>query len=213
MTSRFEQPSETRRSKYPVVRASCATRTMTMRHNAAFAWRSPPWSSRTRPLVLPEDAGIGATPQRWAKADSDLSRSGLSPAVTKSAAAVSGPTPKRAKRSGAKPATRGVSRVRLRSRFLQRRRWLPVREPTRRLAATRLRLTGSKSMPSINSLSTLTMSGASRKTCARLATARGPRASVPRLRENLKSSPDEREGQDTGPFARPAERPCLRVRD
>ena len=38
-------------------------------------------------------AGIGAAPHRWAQAASECSRSGLSPAATSSAAALSGPTP------------------------------------------------------------------------------------------------------------------------
>ena len=75
-------------------------RTMTMRHNALLAWRSPPRLSRWR-VTLPEDAWIGDTPQRWAQAASERSRSGLSPAVMSREAAVSGPTPLRASRSGA----------------------------------------------------------------------------------------------------------------
>ncbi len=35
---------------------------ITIRHSAWLAWRSPPWLSRYR-LTLPEEAGIGATPQ------------------------------------------------------------------------------------------------------------------------------------------------------
>ena len=49
--------------------------------------------SRCR-LVLPDDAGIGFTPHREAKAASERSRSGLLPAAINSVAAVSGPTPK-----------------------------------------------------------------------------------------------------------------------
>ncbi len=48
---------------------------------------------------------MGATPHRWAQAASECSRSGLSPALTKRAAAVSGPTPKRASSSGAAAST------------------------------------------------------------------------------------------------------------
>ena len=44
-------------------------------------------------VVLPEEAGIGATPQRRAKAASLRSRRGLSPAATGKVAAVSVPTP------------------------------------------------------------------------------------------------------------------------
>src|SRR3954453_21884088 len=48
---------------------------------AKLACRSPPRLSRWR-VVRPLLAGTGATPQRWAKAASERSRSGLSPAVT-----------------------------------------------------------------------------------------------------------------------------------
>ena len=44
---------------------------------------------------------MGATPQRLAKAASLRSRSGLSPAATSSAPAMSGPTPLTARSSGA----------------------------------------------------------------------------------------------------------------
>ena len=47
-------------------------RTRAMRHKAWLAWR---W-------VRPEDAGIGETPHRCAKAAPPRSRWGLSPAVT-----------------------------------------------------------------------------------------------------------------------------------
>jgi hypothetical protein len=46
-------------------------RTRAIRHKALFARRSPPWLSRWR-WVRPEDAGIGDTPHRWAKAASEL---------------------------------------------------------------------------------------------------------------------------------------------
>ena len=71
-----------------------------MRHKALFARRSPPRLSRWR-SVRPEDAGIGDTPHRWAKAASERSRWGLSPAVTRSWPAVSTPIPGRATRVGA----------------------------------------------------------------------------------------------------------------
>lgn len=48
--------------------------------------------SRCR-LVLPDEAGIGATPQRCANADSLRSRSGLSPVAASSPPATSAPTP------------------------------------------------------------------------------------------------------------------------
>ncbi len=44
---------------------------------------------------------MGAEPHRWAQAASDRRRSGLSPALTKRLAAVSGPSPYRSKRLGA----------------------------------------------------------------------------------------------------------------
>ena len=49
---------------------------------------------------MPEDAGSGATPHMRAKAASDLKRRGLSPAVTRSAPATSGPTPFSSLRAG-----------------------------------------------------------------------------------------------------------------
>jgi len=44
-------------------------------------------------LVLPDPAGMGATPQRCAQAASERRRAALSPAATKRIAAVSAPTP------------------------------------------------------------------------------------------------------------------------
>ena len=44
---------------------------------------------------------MGATPQRWANAASERSRSGLSPIVISSAATVSGPSPNTALVAGA----------------------------------------------------------------------------------------------------------------
>ena len=93
MTSRLERPSLVRRSMYSRVRGSKERRVMTMRHRAWLALRSPPRSRRWR-VTLPEDASIGATPQRWAQVASDRRRSGLSPAVTSRVAVVSMPTPK-----------------------------------------------------------------------------------------------------------------------
>ena len=71
-----------------------------MRQRAALAWRSPPRFKRCR-LVLPEEAGIGLTPHKDAKAASEWRRSGLLPAAISSVAAVSGPTPKTLTRAGA----------------------------------------------------------------------------------------------------------------
>ena len=87
---------------------------MTAWWSALFADLSPPRWSRCR-LVLSEDAGIGATPQRWAKAASLRSRSGLSPMVTSSAAAVSGPVANTAVVAGATCRV-SVSSWRLRAR-------------------------------------------------------------------------------------------------
>jgi hypothetical protein len=61
-------------------------------HRALLACRSPPRLSRWR-VTLPEEASSGETPHRWAQAASERRRSGLSPAATSSAAAVSMPTP------------------------------------------------------------------------------------------------------------------------
>jgi hypothetical protein len=77
---------------YSRVRGSQARRTITTRHRALLACRSPPRSSRWR-TVLPEEAESGATPHRRAKLASLRSRCGLSPAATSSAPATSVPTP------------------------------------------------------------------------------------------------------------------------
>lgn len=50
--------------------------------------------------VLPEDASMGLTPHRAAKDASLWSRSGLSPAAMSSAAALSGPMPRRVSNVG-----------------------------------------------------------------------------------------------------------------
>jgi hypothetical protein len=65
-----------------------------MRHKAWLARRSPLRCSRWR-SVRPDEAGMGAVPHRCAKAASERSRWGLSPAVTSSCPAVSIPTPGR----------------------------------------------------------------------------------------------------------------------
>src|SRR4051812_7332774 len=62
---------------------------MTMRHSALFACRSPQRLSRCR-WVFPDEAWIGLTPSRAAKERSLLSRSGLSPAASRTALTVSG---------------------------------------------------------------------------------------------------------------------------
>jgi integrase len=55
----FPKPSAVRRATYSRVRGSTRMRTMTMRHRALLACRSPPLFSRCRPLVspLPVDSG------------------------------------------------------------------------------------------------------------------------------------------------------------
>ena len=53
---------------------------MAMMCSALFAARSPPRFRQWR-IVLPDEAGIGLTPQSAAKLASDDKRSGLSPAV------------------------------------------------------------------------------------------------------------------------------------
>jgi hypothetical protein len=101
---------------------------MTMRCRAALAWRSPAGLRRCL-VVRPLLASMGATPHRWAKAASECSRSGLSPAVVSSWAAQSGPTPKRARVRGAAVRVRvarsvsacAISSVRWRIRRARRR--------------------------------------------------------------------------------------------
>ena len=100
MISGLDRPSARRRATYLRVRSSLLMRVNTMRHSAWFAWRFPPRLRRCR-TVLPEDASMGATPHRWANAASLRSRCGLSPAATIRIAAVSIPTPSRARRPGA----------------------------------------------------------------------------------------------------------------
>ena len=57
--------------------------------------RWPPRLSRCR-LVIPDEAGIGATPHSLAQAASERTRSMLSPATMSSSAAMSVPMPKAA---------------------------------------------------------------------------------------------------------------------
>ena len=108
MTSLVVMPSARRRAMYFWVGSCQRRRTTTARCRAALACRFPPRLSRCR-LVLPEDAGIGLAPHRAAKAASECSRSGLSPAAVRKVAAPSGPTPVIAVRAGA---ARSVSRRR-----------------------------------------------------------------------------------------------------
>jgi hypothetical protein len=77
---------------------------------ALLARRSPPRLSRWR-SVRPEDAGMGAAPHRCAKAASERSRCGSSPAVTSSWPAVSTPTPGGATSVGATEVTSAWSWV------------------------------------------------------------------------------------------------------
>ena len=53
-----------------------ASRHKAITYSARLASRLP-WRLRRWRIVLPEDAGIGAAPHRWANAASSLSRSGL----------------------------------------------------------------------------------------------------------------------------------------
>lgn len=64
-----------------------ARRTNAMRCRAEFAALSPPRLRRWR-VVRPDEAGMGAAPQSIANAASEVIRSGLSPAVISSCAAV-----------------------------------------------------------------------------------------------------------------------------
>ena len=80
-------------------------------YRARLVSRLPPRLSRRR-LVLPEEAGIGATPHSRANGASLRRRWGLSPAASSGAAAMSVPTPLRASNRGAAAAT---SRCRYRS--------------------------------------------------------------------------------------------------
>ena len=68
-------------------------------HSALFAWRLPPRLRRCR-TVRPDDAGTGLGAYRAAKAVFVFIRPGLSPAVTSSAVALSGPTPEAVRRAG-----------------------------------------------------------------------------------------------------------------
>jgi hypothetical protein len=62
MVSCLLRPSAVRRTMYFLVGWCEVMGTMTMRHRAELAWRSPPRLSRCR-SVLPEDAGTGEEPQ------------------------------------------------------------------------------------------------------------------------------------------------------
>ncbi len=73
---------------------------MAMRCRAALSWRLPERVIRTRPAVLPDHTGIGATPAWRAKAASLLNR--VTPAVSPtSLAAVNSPQPGIASKHGA----------------------------------------------------------------------------------------------------------------
>ena len=68
--------------------------------NRILAWRWPPRYQRCRPVVIPEEAGIGHAPQSFPKAASERMRVGLSPQRINSSAAVLAPTPNRSHREG-----------------------------------------------------------------------------------------------------------------
>ena len=74
-------------------------RVVAIRQRAWLAWRLPPRLSRCR-TVRPDDAWTGLAPHNAAKDASVRMRSGLSPAVTNRAAAVSAPTPEAANSAG-----------------------------------------------------------------------------------------------------------------
>ena len=63
-----------------------------------MACRWPPRLRRCRPVVIPDEAGMGHAPQSFAKAASERIRSGLSPNRINISAAVWAPTPKLAAR-------------------------------------------------------------------------------------------------------------------
>src|SRR5215207_8329258 len=92
-------PSAVRLATYSPVRLSQLIRPSASTCSARLASLLPPRLRRWR-TVLPEEAGTGATPQRWAKDASLLSLSGLSPTATSSEAAVSVPTPRSEARAG-----------------------------------------------------------------------------------------------------------------
>ncbi len=79
----------------------------------------PATSSRTR-VTLPEEAWIGATQQRCGQAASERIRPGLSPAVTRSVAAVSAPTPWLSSNCGVVFSTSSTIRMFRRSRSASR---------------------------------------------------------------------------------------------
>jgi hypothetical protein len=101
MISFLDRPSAVRRPPYAMGGGCQRKRTTTARWSAALACRFPPRFSRCRPWVLPDEAGMGHAPHNLARAASDRIRSALSPAVTSSSAAMSGPMPKAATSSGA----------------------------------------------------------------------------------------------------------------
>lgn len=74
-------------------------RISTIRCRARLAWRSPPRDSRCR-FVLPEEAGIGATPHRAANCAWVAIRCGLSPTGSSRVAGTRGPIPWVASRAG-----------------------------------------------------------------------------------------------------------------
>ena len=64
MTSCLVLPSLTRRSLQIFVSGSWVMRTITMRHNALFAWRLPLSRTLTLSLDLPDPFGMGDAPHR-----------------------------------------------------------------------------------------------------------------------------------------------------
>lgn len=105
MISRLLSPSAVRLAAYAWLRGS------RLRRFSATTWRARlasrlPWGLKRYLTTLPGEAGMGATPHRLAKVASLFSSSGLSPATTRSGAAVSGPTPSSATSRGDDSLTR-----------------------------------------------------------------------------------------------------------
>ena len=123
------------------VRGSELIRVITMCHRAALAWRSPPRLSRSR-VTLPEEASMGLTPHRWAQAASERNRSGLSPAATSKAAALSLPTPYSDNSPGAVSARKRARSLSSSLRSASRAR---ARRPRVRRAVLVAKMTGSPS--------------------------------------------------------------------
>ena len=71
MISRLVRPPAVRRATSSTVGWWSRMRTTTVRWRAAFACRCPPRWRRCRPVVIPDEAGIGQAPHSFAKAASE----------------------------------------------------------------------------------------------------------------------------------------------